>query len=101
MVRSHPSLNALLCSSSSDTVSAAQVIVDMNKVGSILIIGADESPEIHRYIQKGVVKASIVRDSIWIGREAVSAFSRSKENGSALPPVEAGYSVSSSNEGGR
>jgi len=101
MVRAHPSLNALFCSSSSDTVSAAQVVVDMNKVGSILIIGADESPEIHRYIQKGVVKASIVRDSEWIGREAVSAFSSSKENGSARPPVEAGYSVSSSSEGAR
>ena len=101
MLRTHPSLNALFCSSSSDTVSAAQVVVDMNKVGKILIIGADESPEIHRYIQKGVITASIVRDSKWIGREAVSAFSRSKDNGSALPPVEAGYSVSSSSEGVR
>jgi len=99
MLRSHPNLNALFCSNSSDTVSAAQVVVDMNKVGSILIIGADETPEIHRYIQKGVIAASIVRDSQWIGREAVLAFARAKQNGLGHAPSEAGYSVSSPSEG--
>jgi ribose transport system substrate-binding protein len=101
MLRAYPSINALFCSSSQDTVSAAQVVVDMNKVGRVLIIGADETPEIHRYIQKGVIAASIMRDSKWIGREAVAAFVRLKESNERRGPVQAGFSVSSVNESAR
>jgi ribose transport system substrate-binding protein len=79
MLHDHPELNALVCSSAQDTIGAAQVVVDMNLVGRIVIIGADETPEIRRYIDKGVIAASIVRDSRWIGVEAVRAFRRLKE----------------------
>lgn len=93
MLRAQPGINAIFCSSSRDTVGAAQVVVDSNKVGKILIIGADETPEIERYIDKGVVAASIVRDSKRIGEEAVRAFAQVK---AGLPPpeaLEAGFTV--------
>jgi ribose transport system substrate-binding protein len=93
MLRDHPMVNALFCSSSRDTMGAAQVVIDSNQVGQVLIIGADETPEIRRYIDKGIITASIVRDSRRIGQEAVLSFSRLKENQPLLGSVEAGFVV--------
>ena len=88
-----PSINAIFCANSRDTMGVAQVVVNLNRVGSILVVGADETPEILRYIEKGVVTASIVRDSKWIGREAVRTFVRIKEGEVPAGPVEAGFYV--------
>ncbi len=93
MLRFSPSINVLICSNSHDTVSAAQVIIDLNLVGKIMIVGSDETPEIKRYIEKGVVSFSIVRDSRRIGKEAIKAFSRLKEGLSVIEPAEAGFYV--------
>lgn len=93
MLGADPSINAIFCANSRDTMGAAQVVVDLNRVGDILVVGADETPEILRYIEKGVVTASIVRDSRWIGREAVRAFARIKEGAAPAGPVEAGFYV--------
>jgi ribose transport system substrate-binding protein len=93
MLRANPSINALFCSSSRDTMGAAQVIIDMDKVGKILIIGADETPEIQRYIYKGVIAASIVRDSRRIGEEAVRVFSMIKAGKAGGIIEEAGFNV--------
>jgi ribose transport system substrate-binding protein len=93
MLRDYPEVNALFCSSSRDTMGAAQVLIDMNKVGSVLLIGSDETPEIRKYIEKGIIAASIVRDSRRIGQEAVLTFSRYKEHLPVSMPVEAGFLV--------
>jgi len=98
MLHAHPSINALFCSSSRDTVGAAQVVVDTSRVGRVLIIGSDETPEIHRYLEKGVISASIVRDSRWIGQEAMRAFSRIRDTRAEGKPVEAGFFISSPKE---
>ena len=96
ILREHPEVNALFCSSSRDTMGAAQVVIDMNKVGKVLLIGADETPEIQRYIEKGIIAASIVRDSRRIGQESVLVFSRYKEQQPVSKPVEAGFVVRTS-----
>lgn len=93
MLHDHPEVNALFCSSSRDTMGAAQVVIDTNRVGRILIIGADETPEIRRYIDKGVIAASIVRDSRRIGQEAVLSFTRLKAHEPVGPSLEAGFAV--------
>jgi ribose transport system substrate-binding protein len=101
MLRANPSINAVLCSSARDTVGAAQVIVDRGEVGKILIIGADQASDIQRYIDKGVVAASVVRDSRRIGQDAVKAFSRIKAGGSLPGPLETGFLVIKMKEGQR
>ena len=93
MLRDYPTVNALFCSSSRDTMGAAQVVIDTNRVGRVLLIGADETPEIRRYLDKGVIAASIVRDSRRIGQEAVLSFSRLKEHQPVLASLEAGFVV--------
>jgi ribose transport system substrate-binding protein len=93
MLRDHPEINAIFCSGSRETVGAAQVVIDLNRVGQVLIIGADETPEILRYLDKGIVAASIVRDSRRIGQEAVLAVARVKDQKAGEGPVEAGFTV--------
>lgn len=93
MLRANPAINAIVCSSARDTVGAAQVLVDRGEVGKVLIVGADETPDIQRYIDKGVVAASVVRDSKRIGEEAVRAFSLLKAGRPAPRPVETGFLV--------
>jgi ribose transport system substrate-binding protein len=101
MLRLHPGINAILCSSARDTVGAAQVLIDLNEVGEVLIIGADETPDIRRYIDKGVVAASIVRDSRKMGEEAVRAFAAIKAGGSRPSPAETEFFVVKMKEAAR
>jgi ribose transport system substrate-binding protein len=101
MLRSYPGINAVLCSTARDTVGAAQVLVDRGEVGKVLIIGADETPDIQRYIDKGVIAASVVRDSRRIGAEAVKAFSLLKGGGRFPGPFETGFLVIRMKEGQR
>ncbi len=93
MLRSAPRVNAIFCSSAQDTEGAAQVVIDANRVGRIFIVGADETPDIDHYIDKGVVGASIVRDSHRIGQEAVGAFTRLKEGQAPRDAIEVGFMV--------
>jgi ribose transport system substrate-binding protein len=93
MLRDYPAINALCCSNAGDTMGVAQVLVDTNKVGKVLLIGADETPEILRYIEKGVVAVSIVRDSRRIGVEAVRAFSELRAGKPDVEAVEVGFTI--------
>ena len=93
LLHTNPSVNALFCTNSRDTIGAAQVVVDLNQVGQVLIIGADETPEIRHYIDNGVIMASIVRDSRRIGQEAVQAFTRHKEGRPPIQALEVGFVV--------
>lgn len=88
-----PGLNAIICVNSRDSLGAAQVVVDRNLVGKVLIVGADETPELLRYIDKGVVAASIVRDSRRIGQEAVRTFGRMKAGQPPPGAIETGFVV--------
>ena len=93
MLRGQSPVNAIICSSARDTIGAVQVIVDMDKVGKVLIVGTDDTPEIRRYIDNGVLTASIIRDSAAIGRAAILAFADAKEGNTINEPIESGFSI--------
>jgi ribose transport system substrate-binding protein len=88
LLRSHPGINAIFCANSRDSLGAAQVLVDQNLVGRVLLIGADETPELLRYLDKGVIAASVVRDSRRIGVEAARAFASMRAGGAAPGTIE-------------
>ena len=74
LLEAHPDINAIWCATSRDTLGAAQVLVDEGLAKKIVLVGADETPLLQRYLEEGVVAASIVRDSRRIGVEAAHAF---------------------------
>lgn len=93
LLESDPELNALICSTAYETEGAAQVVVDFNLVGKVMIVGADETDAIRRYLAKGVIAASVVRDARKMGQEAFLEFRRQKEGGTPSGPREVGFRI--------
>jgi len=88
-----PDINAIFCATSRDTLGAAQVVMDRGLIRRVIIVGADETPELLRHLKSGVVAASLVRDSRRIGEEAVRAIASMKRG--AFPPgvIEVDFAV--------
>jgi len=101
LLRDDPSINVLVCASAPITEGAAQVVVDLGRVGQILIIGTDRSPTIDRLVDKGVIAASIVRDSQKMGADALRAFVEAQDGEPFSKAVEVGFTVRSRREAGR
>jgi ABC-type sugar transport system substrate-binding protein len=93
LLRAEPSINILICGNAPITEGAAQVVVDQGLVGQVVVIGTDESPTINKLVDRGVIAASIVRDSRHLGDQAVKAFLRALRGGTSEPPVEVGFTV--------
>jgi len=93
LLRENPSINVLVCASAPITEGAAQVVVDQGRVGQVQIIGTDRSPTIDRLVDKGVIAASIVRDSRKMGAEALKAFLSAGNGKPFVKPVEVGFTV--------
>lgn len=54
----YPDLDAIICTSEKDTFGAAQVIIDLNRVGETKLIGVGLSEDILKYIGLEVIAAS-------------------------------------------
>ncbi|NLK68198.1 MAG: sugar ABC transporter substrate-binding protein [Clostridiaceae bacterium] len=54
----YPDLDAIVCTSEKDTFGAAQVIIDLNRVGETKLIGVGLSEDILKYIRLEVIAAS-------------------------------------------
>jgi len=93
LLREEPTINILICGNAPITEGAAQVIVDQGLVGQVLLVGTDESPTIDKLVDRGVIAASIVRDSRLMGDQAVKAFLRALRGGTSEPPIEVGFTV--------
>lgn len=98
LLRADPSINILVCGSAPITEGAAQVVVDQGRVGQVLIVGTDGSPTIDRLVDKGVIAASIVRDSRKMGAIAVDAFLQARGGVPFTTSVEVGFQVLSRRE---
>ena len=95
LLRSDPSINVLVCGSAPVTEGAAQVVVDQGRVGEVLIVGTDGSPTIDRLVDKGVIAASVVRDSRKMGVIALEAFLQASGGVPFSSSVEVGFQVRS------
>ncbi|MCX7694274.1 MAG: substrate-binding domain-containing protein [Caloramator sp.] len=71
IIDSEEKINAIFTVSSADTLGAAQLIVDRNKVGNIVLVGYGSSEEIIRYIDKEIIYGTISNDPFKMGYESV------------------------------
>ncbi|HOT59303.1 MAG TPA: sugar ABC transporter substrate-binding protein [Spirochaetales bacterium] len=65
-----PDINVIICSTAHISMNTAQLLIDKSLVGKILLIGSDENSEISRLLEKGVFKATIIRNADAIGKAA-------------------------------
>lgn len=87
LLEQYPETNVLICASAQTSLSAAQLIVDKGLAGRVLLIGADETPEITRLLEKGIFQAIIVRDAATIGISAVGKLYEQIAGSTAIEPV--------------
>lgn len=88
-----PEIDTIICTSAKDTISVAQVVVDLNKVGQVTIIGYDDAPEILRYIEKGVIYGTVVANPYEIGYESIRSLIEIKQNRLTSTYVDTGARV--------
>ncbi len=89
ILENHPDVGTIICTTERDTISVAQLLVDLNKVGCNLI-GYGESPAVLRYIVNGVIYGTVTGNPEKMGYDAIKALVDIKKNGriSAYFPVD-------------
>jgi ribose transport system substrate-binding protein len=88
-----PGINTIVFTDSSDTVAAAQTLVDMNLVGQVQVIGFGADPGVLENIRKGIVACSVVIDSERIGYEAVRSLTALRTTGYTSTAIDTGIEI--------
>lgn len=92
-LRNSPEINTLIFTDVNDTVSAAQVIVDMNLVGRVQIIGFGEDEQVLAYIENGIITGSVAAQPREIGYNAVKVLKQLCSEGFSEGYVDTGVQV--------
>lgn len=86
-------INALYITDSVDTIGAAQVVVDFSKVGEIAIVGYGDTPDILRYVDKGIIYGTVMSDPYKMGYESVKAMMEIKKNNEVSTFIDTGVNI--------
>lgn len=86
-------VNAIFTLDVINTIGVTQSIVDFNKVGNIIIVGYGSTPEIIRYIDKGIIYGSIEVNPYKMGYESVKAMVEIKEKNATSSFIDTGVNV--------
>lgn len=89
----HPEIDTIVYTSAKDSISAAQIIVDLNKVGLVTIIAYGDVPEILRYIEKGVIYGTVTANPYEMGYESICSLIELKKNMMTSSYVDTGAKV--------
>ncbi len=89
----YPEVDTIICTNAKDSISAAQIIVDLNKVGQVTIIGYGDAPEILRYIEKGVIYGTVTANPYEMGFESICSLIELKKNMMTSSYVDTGAKV--------
>lgn len=81
IINNHKDINGIICTSSYNTIGITQQIVDYNKVGQYVIVGYDNSDEILKYIQKGIIYSTLVPEPLTIGTKGIESLVEKKKSG--------------------
>lgn len=75
----HPEVDTIFCTNAEDTEGATQVVIDLNRVNSTTIVGSGLTPEIARYISRGVIYGTVSVDPFNVGSRSIAALQALKE----------------------
>lgn len=97
IISSYPEINAIFCTNANDTVGAAQVVVDLNRVGQISIVGYGDLPEIWRYVEKEVIYGTIASNPVNMGYESIKSLVEIKKKATSSYVDTGVYGVTKKN----
>lgn len=94
----HPGINTVVCTSADDTFEIVQVLIDLNKTGSMSVIGYSNSAQIRNYIRNSVIFGSVYENPEETGHECVKCLSQLLNGKQVSKIVKTSvYSVSKNN----
>lgn len=93
IINDESEINAILTMNYVDTLGAAQLIVDHNKVGKIQLVGHGDTENILRYIKKGIIYGTVVSDPYLMGYESLKALIDIKGNNNVSTFIDTGVKV--------
>jgi ribose transport system substrate-binding protein len=74
-----PEIQAIICSTASDTLGVSKVVVDLNRVTHVTIIGSGFTAEIANYIKRGVIWGVLTDDPVKLGSQGIWALIKAKK----------------------
>ncbi|MFZ5989618.1 MAG: substrate-binding domain-containing protein [Bacillota bacterium] len=80
LLANKPNLDTIICTAARDTTVVTERLIDLNRVG-YNIIGYGDSPEMLRYIDKGVIFGTVTADLEQMGYDTIRALMDIKEKG--------------------
>jgi ribose transport system substrate-binding protein len=93
LFRTDPDINTIIFTDPSDTIAAAQTLIDLNLVGRVSIIGFGDDPAIQENIRKGIIACSIVMNPDRIGYEAVCSLAALRLTGYTPTNIDTGIRI--------
>ncbi|MCX8131791.1 MAG: substrate-binding domain-containing protein [Clostridia bacterium] len=93
ILNNFPDVDTILCTNSKDTLGVAQVIVDLNKLGDIVIIGYGNTPEILRYVENKVIYGTVASNPEKMGYESIKALYEVKKNNRTSSYIDTGVNA--------
>lgn len=93
IINSGESVNAIFTTNSVDTLGSAQLIVDRNKVGSVILVGYGDTVNILRYIEKGIIYGTVMSDPYKMGYESLKALIDINEKNNVSTFIDTGVKV--------
>lgn len=82
----HPSINTVVCTSANDTSEIVQVLIDLNKTGSMTVIGYSNSNQIREYIRNSVIFGSVYENPEETGFQSIECLTK-LFNGKQVPSI--------------
>ncbi len=93
IIKDYPEVDAILTTNSVDTLGAAQLIVDQNRVGEVVLVGHGDTTNILRYIRNGIIYGTVMSDPYKMGYESLKALVDIKEDNNASTFIDTGVKV--------
>lgn len=93
LLRTEPEINTILFTDLNDTLAGTQALIDLNQVGRVHVVAFGNDPLIQHFVQKGIVRASLVVNPSLMGYQAVKSLSELCTTGYTSTSVDTGIDV--------
>ncbi len=93
IINNYPEIDAIFTTNSVDTLGAAQLIVDHNRVGNITLVGYGDTKNILEYIKKGIIYGTVMSDPYKMGYESIKAMMDIKEDNNVSAFIDTGVKI--------
>ena len=89
LLQRYPNIKAIYCCNDTMALGAQQAVENIQKQGSIIVVGTDGTPEAFQSIKEGKLKATMEQDSKQIGAQGLRLLVEAVQSGKGLISIDA------------